>query len=134
MYGFSNNRLLAGAEYQAKGNLIQSGSTYYTVPFVTYTAFSPSLKNYTVFSNESIGCIRPTWVGIYNHYVNRIGMAAPYTLKMIKFIGAQGGGGQYGSTFDLGFETLTKSLDNIASGIPPSGLTGVLQNGSVVLS
>ena len=36
LYGYDNNRFLAGAEYVAKANLKQADGTFYTVPFVTY--------------------------------------------------------------------------------------------------
>src|SRR3569623_968157 len=53
-------------------------------------------------------------------------------------VAPDGGGGNYGGSsggYDqLGFETLTFTRSNISAGLPPSGLTSVLQNGSVVLS
>jgi hypothetical protein len=135
LYGYDNNRILAGAEYIAKGNLIQSGTTYYSVPFATYTNASGTD---TVLSTASQGTIRPEWALIYNHYVNRRGLAAPYSQKFAALVQPEGGGGNYGPNsggYDqLGYGTLTCTRDPIAVGAPPSGLTAIVGAGQVVLS
>lgn len=136
LYGYDNNRFLAGAEYVAKSNLIQSGATYYTVPYVTYN--NADNVNQTVFSTGGQGNVRPCWALVYNHYVNRKGLAAPYSKQFAQLVQPEGGGGNYGSTsggFDqLGFGTLTCTRDPIASGALPSGLTGYVNAGLPVLS
>ena len=140
LYGYANNRVLAGAEYVAKGNLLQSGSTYYAVPFAPYngTAYDGSPINDTVFATAAQGTLRPIWALLYNHYVNRQGLAAPYTQKMMNLLSPEGGGGDYGPNsggYDqLGFGTLTCTLNPIAQGAAPSGLTAGLVGGSVLLS
>ena len=134
-YGYDNNRFLAGAEYVAKGNLIENGSTYYSVPFAPY---SNEAVSYTVFSTSAQGNVRPEWALIYNHYVNRKGLAAPYSQKFATLIAPEGGGGNYGPNsggYDqLGYGTLTCSLDPIKRGAPPSGLTAFASAGDVILS
>jgi len=136
LYGYDNNRFLMGAEYVAKANLIQSGTTYYTVPYVPYN--NVDNVNQTVFSTASQGNIRPCWALVYNHYVNRKGLAAPYSKMFALQIQPEGGGGNYGSTsggFDqLGYGTLTCTRDPIASGVPPSGLKARTPAGQVELS
>ena len=136
LYGYDNNRFLAGAEYVAKGNLIQSGTTYYTVPYVTYD--NVDNVNQTAFSTTGIGNPRPCWALVYNHYVNRKGLAAPWSRQFAQLMQPEGGGGNYGSTsggYDqLGYGTLTCGLDAIASGAAPSGLTAHVSGGAVVLS
>ena len=135
LYGYENNRVLAGAEYVAKGNLIESGSTYYTVPFAAYTNGS---VHDTVFATGSIGSKRPEWALVFNHYVNRKGLAAPYVEKFMLLTEPEGGGGNYGETsggYDqLGYGTLTHARDPIATGAPPSGLTAHVSQGQVTLS
>ena len=135
LYGYENNRVLAGAEYVAKGNLIESGSTYYTVPFAPYTNGS---VHDTAFATGSIGTKRPEWALVFNHYVNRQGLAAPYVEKFMRLTEPEGGGGNYGETsggYDqLGYGTLTYSRDPIATGAPPSGLTAHVSQGQVTLS
>jgi hypothetical protein len=136
LYGYDNNRFLMGAEYVAKGNLIQSGTTYYTVPYVLYN--NSDNVDQTVFSTNSQGNVRPTWALVYNHYVNRKGLAAPYSKQFALVVQPEGGGGNYGTTsggFDqLGYGTLTCTRDPIASGAVPSGLTGYVSAGAVILS
>jgi len=136
LYGYDNNRFLMGAEYVAKSNLIESGTTYYTVPFVRYN--NVDNVNQTGFSTSAQGTARPCWALVYNHYVNRKGMAAPYTQKFAVLVQPEGGGGNYGSTsggYDqLGYGTLTCTLDAIANGVPPSGLAATSSAGQVILS
>ena len=71
--------------------------------------------NHTEVSANGRGSLRPTWELVYNHYVVRKGLAAPYTTKMAEKVRPEGGGGQYGPNsggFDqLGFGTLTATLD-----------------------
>jgi hypothetical protein len=135
LYDYDNRRILAAAEYVAKGNLIENGTTYYTVPFATYT--NGSVVD-TSFSTTARGNVRPEWALIYNHYVNRLGLAAPYTKKFMLLTQPEGGGGNYGSNsggYDqLGYGTLTHSRDPIASGVAPSGLSAHVTQGNVVMS
>ncbi|GJI97749.1 hypothetical protein RugamoR57_44670 [Duganella caerulea] len=134
LYGYDNNRVLAGCEYVAKGNLIESGTSYYTVPFAPYAVRGFSV---TTFSTGAQGLQRPTWALIYNHYVNRMGLAAPYSQLFVQRMGLEGGGHypQTGGTWDqLGYGTLLYTRDPIAAGAPPSGLGAVTTAGQIVLS
>ena len=135
LYGYDNNRVVAGAEYTAKGNLIESGSTYYSMPFATYKNV---IVTDTEFATGGRGSARPEWALIYNHYVNRKGLAAPYSKKFASLVQPEGGGGNYGENsggFDqLGYGTLTCTRDPIASGAAPSGLTAIVSAGKVILS
>lgn len=136
LYGYDNNRFLMGAEYVAKSNLIQSGTTFYTVPFIRYN--NVNNVNQTAFSTSAQGTERPCWALVYNHYVNRKGMAAPYTQKFAELVQPEGGGGDYGPNsggYDqLGYGTLTCTLDPVASGVTPSGLIAIASAGQVILS
>jgi hypothetical protein len=135
LYGYDNNRFLAGAEYVAKGNLIESGTTYYSMPFAPYTNGNVT---FTQFATGSIGAGRPIWGSIYNHYLNRKGIAAPYSEKFAKLMQPDGGGGNFGPNsggYDqLGYTTLAFTRDPIASGAAPSGLTAFTASGDVTLS
>lgn len=110
IFSYENNKLLAGSEYCAKYN------ADFDVPYTTYTN---SDVTQTVISNVSRGEIRPEWELLYAHYTDLKGEAAIYTGKMRDIVngasgGAEGGGGNYGTTsrgFDqLGFGTLTFRL------------------------
>ncbi|WP_195763975.1 LamG-like jellyroll fold domain-containing protein [Pseudoduganella rivuli] len=134
LYGYDNNRVLAACEYTAKGNLIQSGSTYYTVPFAPYAIQGFST---TTFATGGQGIQRPAWALIYNHYANRMGLAAPYTKKFSQLVAPETGGSypQGGGTWDqLGYGTLLFTRDPLPADAPPSGLTAVTTAGQVVLS
>lgn len=129
-YGYDNKRFLAGAEYVAKSNLNDAnGNPYYTsMPFDTYinkqgtgTGISPAgLPNF-----------RPVWEMIYNHYVNRLGLAAPFCAQMAASVRAEGDGG---NGDQLGLGTLAFTRDPLAAGVAPSGLTARLTGGNVELS
>lgn len=106
LYGYDDNRLLAGAEYIAKYNLGED------VPFKTYTNKHGTADD---ISDGGRGGLRPVWEILFNHYVKRKGLSAPYTTAMAAKARPEGGGGDYGMSsggFDsLGFGTLTFSRD-----------------------
>ncbi|WP_175948813.1 LamG-like jellyroll fold domain-containing protein [Burkholderia pyrrocinia] len=136
LYGHDNNRFLAGAEYVAKANLLQpDGATYYTVPYVTYSNVDVTQ---TQFSTSARGVIRPCWALVYNHYVNRKGLAAPWSKQFALKIQPEGGGGNYGPNsggYDqLGYGTLTCTRDAFTGTRAPSGLAAWVSASLVVLS
>jgi hypothetical protein len=128
LYGHANNRFLAGAEYVAKSNLQDTSGQYYTLPFSTYVNRQGT---FTAVSTAGQPNLRPCWEVIYNHYVNRKGLSAPYVTTIATQIRPERGewGGDQPS-----FGTLTFSRDPIAAGTPPSGLTACLAGGQVLLS
>jgi len=105
LYGLDNNRFLAGCEYIAKYNLGEE------VPYKEYVWGKTQL---TEISPHGRGHLRPVWAVVYNHYVKRRGLSAPYTTRMMQKVQPEGGGGDYGHTsggFDqLGYGTLTATL------------------------
>jgi autotransporter-associated beta strand protein len=107
LYGYDNNRLLKGFEYTAKYNL------GYEVPYTTYRNCDGVVQ--TVVSPDARGNVRPVCELVYNHYVNRKGLAAPYTALFAQRVRPEGGGGNYGPNsggYDqLGYGTLTFTLD-----------------------
>lgn len=128
LYGFDNNRVLAAAEYVSKGNLIDPlTTTYYTMPFSPYT--NGNVTD-TVFAIGAQGIRRPGWAAIYHHYVNRKGLAAPYTGQYMLATQPEGGNGGD----QLGYGTLTFTRDPIAAGALPSGLSAHVTGGNVILS
>lgn len=105
LYGYDNNRFLAGCEYVAKYNLGED------VPYKTY---SDSLATQDVIGEGGRGGVRPIWELVYNHYVKLKGLPAPYTTREAESVRPEGGGGDYGPNsggFDqLGYGTLTATL------------------------
>lgn len=110
LFAYSDNLILAGAEYFAKYNL------GYSVPFHTY---QNNDVTQTVISNASRGDIRPSWELLYNHYGVLKRLPAKYTRlyrNMVRAVGngSEGGGGDYGPNsggYDqLGYGTLLYSL------------------------
>ena len=126
LYGYDNNRVLAGAEYVAKYNLMEE------VPFTFYATEEgyPSAATNTAISSSDRGCKRPGWEMLYNHYVNRKGLAAPYCAAFAAKLRPTGYFGQD----QPGFDTLTHSLDPIGKGANPSGLSATVTAQQPVLS
>jgi fibronectin type 3 domain-containing protein len=130
LYSELDNAFLAMSENLAKYNL------WYDVPYVPYIN-----SDYLVLTNiggSARGANRAGLDLVYNHYVNRMGLSAPYTKEAAESIRPEGGGGQYGGDsggFDqLGFTTLTHTLDPIATGVVPSQLLARIKGGKVTLS
>jgi len=127
LYGYWNNRFLAGAEYVAKCNLKDANGNLYDMPYATYINVQGTS---TGVSGGGRPAGRVCWEVVRHHYVNRKGLSAPWVSAMAasRFEGATAGGD------DPGFGTLTYSRDAFVGDIPPSGLTAVLRGGQVQLS
>lgn len=137
LYGAMDNRFLAGVEFISKYNL------GYEVPWVTYVYVSGHPGRTKLWVQQSISSQnremgRPGWDLIYNHYVNRRGLSAPWTERYAKRTRPEGGGFNYGGNsggFDgLGFTTLTHSRDPIIKGSPPSALRPHVDGRQITLS
>jgi hypothetical protein len=81
LYSDANNRLLAGFEYTAKYNLGYDG------PF---ESFGSCGVTYAFISAIDRGQLRPNYEMVWNHYVNRMGVAAPYTKAAVDYLWAEG--------------------------------------------
>ena len=111
LFGFSNNRLLAGAEYVAQYNLGRD---------VPYTSLNDCEGDNMFFiSNSGRGRLddRPIWELIYNHYVVLQGLSAPNTKAV-----AQLGRMDHGSADHFGYGALTFTLNATNSPYPPAPL------------
>jgi hypothetical protein len=125
LYGYWNNRLLAGAEYVAKTNLSDPNGNPYTLPFTPYTNV-----HFTGTAVAGTGHFRPCFELIYNHYVNRKGLSAPWTKAMAEKMRPERSDGT-GDQPGLG--TLLYARDP-APAAAPSGLSAFLSGGKVLLS
>ncbi len=85
LYGYADNRLLKGFEYTARYNLGES------VPFVE-TLDRTGKYHHTVIATMGRGNLRPVFEQIYNHYANRVGLAAPYTQRAAEKLRPEGAG------------------------------------------
>ncbi|MCW3059778.1 MAG: hypothetical protein JWQ02_1599 [Capsulimonas sp.] len=125
LYAYADNRLLKGFEYTAKYNL--DG----VVPF------SPDLDwtgkyAHRVISPMGRGKLRPVFEQIYNHYVHRVGAAAPFTQQAAEKVRPEGAA--QGADHP-GFGTLLYSIP-AATGqskphlAPPAAPAGVIAAGT----
>jgi hypothetical protein len=137
LYDYQGHRFLLGCEYVASYNLGND------VPFVAYAYQSGpqgscKLGVQTMAATDSRGLVRVGWDILFNHYVNRRGLAAPFTAQYATLSRPEGGGGDYGPNsggFDsLGFTTLTHTLDPVATGAVPDSVRVFIQGHQLALS
>lgn len=130
LYGMYNNRFLAAAEYVARSNLLDENGKNYVLPYVRENNPSqphPSFWTQVNYGNQDRNC----WEPIYNHYVNRMGLAAPNVGRNVKLREPKYGA----SSDDVWWPTLIHRRPDYAGPMkPPSGLTANLRGDNVVLS
>ena len=85
LYGYANNRLLKGFEYVAKFNLGNE------VPF-TETLDRTGKYHHMIISQQGRNSLRAVYEQIYNHYVNRMGLPAPFTKQAAEKLRPEGPG------------------------------------------
>jgi hypothetical protein len=131
LYGLYNNRFLAAAEYVARSNLLDENGKTYPMPYVPeQNPTAPHTSRWTEV-NQSFQHGRNAWEPIYNHYVNRMGIAAPNVARIVKWVEPKYGG----SSDDVWYPTLIhRRVDYAGPMKPPSGVTGYLHDGRVLLS
>lgn len=131
LYGLDNNRFLAAAEYVARSNLLDDSGKTYPMPFVPeHNPTQPHTSLWTEV-NQSFQHGRNAWEPIYNHYVNRMGLAAPNVARMVALCEPKYGG----SSDDIWWPTLVHRRPAYAGPLkPPAGLIAPVQDGRVVLS
>jgi hypothetical protein len=116
LFAYNNNKVMALCEYTAKYNLGND------VPWTNYTNCEKDTM--TAISSSSRGTLRPSWELIYNHYVRLKGLYAPFSKQFADSMRPEGGGGNYGANsggYDqLGFGTLTFTLDSITTNVSHS--------------
>ncbi len=112
LFGYADDRLLAGAEYVAKCNLSYPAST---IPYTFYNNCANARQCY--ISINGLGRLddRPVWELVYNHYAVLKGLPAPYVKAMAQLVRPESG-----SKDHFGFGTLTFTRDSAASPYPPS--------------
>ncbi len=127
LYGHDNNRYLRGLEYIAKYNLGNN------VPYVHHRDCDMTYDE-SVVSSTSQGNVQYFWETPYAHYVNQMGLAAPYTAQMAALLRPDGGISNWNSPDWFGFTSLTFYLDPIAAGATPSGLVAAVSGPQITLS
>ena len=119
LFGYDNNRLLAGAEYVARTNLSEP------VPYTYYT--NSDNANQLYLSTNGLGRIddRPIWELVYNHYVVLEGLSAPNVTAMAALVRPEGG---TNGKDHIGYGTLLYTLDASASPLLPASVAPVPTN------
>jgi len=130
LYGLHNNRFLAGAEYVARSNLKDAQGSTYSMPFAVQR--DPNSGAFWTGANQSFQSYRGCWEPIYNHYVNRMGLAAPNVARMLALCEQNHWSG---NGDDMVYPTLTHRRAAYAGPMkPPSGVTVTHVDGRAVLS
>jgi hypothetical protein len=100
LYEYDDNRLLAGAEYVALTNL------WKPVPYKFYNNCQDARQSWVSINGRGRLDDRPIWEMIYNHYVVRKGLSAPYSQAMAQLMRPE-----HGSADHFGYGTLTFTLN-----------------------
>jgi hypothetical protein len=132
LYGLYDNRFLAAAEYVARSNLLDESGKTYPMPYAR--EHNPSQPHTSLWTevNQSFQHGRNAWEPVFNHYVNRMGLAAPNVARMVPLCEQNYGSG---NGDDMVFPTLTQRRAAYAGPMkPPSGLTAHVRDGHAVLS
>jgi regulation of enolase protein 1 (concanavalin A-like superfamily) len=108
LFGYSNNRLLAGAEYTGQYN------SWLDVPYTTYNNCDDVDQFYISTNGRGRLDDRPVWELLYNHYAVLEGASTPNTKHMAELMRPE-----HGSIDHFGYGTLTFTLDPAASAYPP---------------
>jgi regulation of enolase protein 1 (concanavalin A-like superfamily) len=109
LFGYNNNRLLAGAEYVARTNLSQP------VPYTSYNNCHNANQRWVSINGLGRLDDRPVWELLYNHYVVKKGLRAPNIQAMAQITRPE-----HGSADHFGYGTLTFTLKASSSRYPPS--------------
>ncbi|HEU5396873.1 MAG TPA: LamG-like jellyroll fold domain-containing protein, partial [Verrucomicrobiae bacterium] len=130
LYGYDNNRFLRGVEYAAKYNL------WNDVPYAPfYVCEGSSFAWGTLALNSgSRGFLPPTWDMFYGHYVQTMGLDAPWTSQAAAVTRPDGFYNNVNSPDFVGFTTLTCYRDPVPVGAIPSGLTTAVSGTNVTLT
>lgn len=122
LYGYDNNRLLAGAEYVAQHNLMKD------IPFYYYNNSQGLNHRWPAINGLGQLKDRPIWEMIYNHYAVIKGLPAPNSKLMAELLRPE-----HGSKDHFGYGTLVYTLES--SAYPPLAIPSVpeklLARGSV---
>jgi hypothetical protein len=131
LYGLYNNRFLAAAEYVARSNLLDENGKPYAMPYAReHNPTQPHPAPWTQV-NQGFQHGRNAWEPIFNHYVNRMGLAAPNVARMVEWCEPN----QWTNSDDIVYPTLVHRRAAYAGPMkPPSGLTTELRADRVVLS
>ncbi|HEX2100694.1 MAG TPA: alginate lyase family protein, partial [Candidatus Synoicihabitans sp.] len=109
MFGYDNNRLLAGAEYVAQYAIGQD------VPYTTYDNCD-DVNQYWPAAHDRGRLQRPIWELLYNHYVVRQGLSAPSVTALAALNRPEG----FSHDDHFGYGTLAYTLDPAQSTYPAS--------------
>ena len=130
LFGYSGNRLLAGAEYVAQTNL------WNPVPYTFYNNCQNARQDWVAANGRGRLDDRPIWELVYNHYVVLQGLSSPGVQAMAQLMRPE-----HGSTDHFGYGTLTFTQNAASSPYPPSpvaatpgGLTATAGVGQVTLN
>jgi hypothetical protein len=114
LYGYANNRLLKGFEYVAGYNLGNEA------PF-SETLDRTGKYHHSIISTQGRGTLRAVYEQVFYHYVNRMGMSAPFTQQAAEKIRPEGPGRPgadhpgYGTLY---YSKPVQSLKILSSAIP----------------
>lgn len=125
LYGYANNRLLKGFEYVAKFNLGNE------VPFVENLDRTGKYHHLTI-ARKDRGPLRAVYEQVYNHYVKRMGLTAPYITAAAEKIRPEGPGKPGADHPGYGTLFFGRPEANLKLSVPaPAAPGGLIAEGSL---
>jgi hypothetical protein len=124
LFSYNNYALLATSEYIARYNLDEE------VPYVPYVNCSTAKYGQDTIAAGARGHFRPSWAMIYNHYQNRLGIAAPWSEQAAEKVMPE----VPGNGDEPGWGYLTEAHEAAVTGGAPKGLTVIKSAGNAELS
>lgn len=123
LYSYDNNKLLKGFEYVAKFNLGNE------VPF-TETLDRTGKYHHTTIARQDRGPLRAVYEQVYNHYVNLMGMPAPYTQQAAEKVRPEGPGHPGADHPGYGTLYFTRAKEKVSINTMPSPPGAIIAIGS----
>jgi hypothetical protein len=130
LYSYANNRLLKGFEYVAKFNL--GGE----VPFTEWLDRTGKY-HHTKISQQARGELRAVYEQVYNHYVNQMGLTAPFTQQAAEKLRPEGPGRPgadhpgYGTLY---FSIPKRNVTIVSALAPPAAIVANASSASISLN
>lgn len=123
LYAYAGNRLLKGFEYVAKFNLGNE------VPFTEWLDRTGKY-HHTAIARQDRGPLRAVYEQVYNHYVNRIGLSAPFTQQAAEKLRPEGPGKPGADHPGYGTLYFTRPKGDVSISEIPSPPGGVIATGN----
>jgi hypothetical protein len=125
LYVYADNRLLKGFEYVAKFNLGNE------VPFTEWLDRTGKY-HHTKISQQARGELRAVYEQVYNHYVHRMGLSAPYMQQAAEKLRPEGPGKPGADHPGYGTLYFSRPKEDVTISSAPASPAALIASGSSI--